>query len=64
MEIVGVSRSFILRLLEQGDIPFHRAGARMRIRLQDLLTYRKEKLRQQTILDEVVREAQELNMRY
>ena len=64
VEIVGVSRSFSLRLLEQGDIPFHRAGARRRIRLQDLLTYRKEKLRQQTILDEMVHEAQELNMRY
>jgi len=63
-EIIGVSRPFMIRLLEQGSLPFHMAGTHRRVRLQDVLAYRQEKQRQRGILDELVREAQELNMGY
>jgi excisionase family DNA binding protein len=63
-EIIGVSRPFMIRLLEQGSLPFHMAGTHRRVRLQDALAYQQEKQRQRGILDELTREAQELNMGY
>ena len=39
--ILGVSRPFLLRLLENGDMPFHMAGSHRRIYLRDLLDYKR-----------------------
>jgi excisionase family DNA binding protein len=63
-EIIGISRPFLVRLLEQGDIPFYRVGAHRRVRLQDVLAYTEELHRRRAILSELVREAQELDMGY
>jgi excisionase family DNA binding protein len=56
-DLLGVSRQYMVRLLEDGKLPFHRAGTHRRIYLQDLMAYKKERDKQRReALDEMARE--------
>jgi len=41
--MLGVSRPFLIGLLKEGKIPYHKTGTHRRIFLKDLLDYRKER---------------------
>lgn len=40
-DFLGVSRQYLVRLLEQDRIPYHRTGTHRRIYFKDILEYRK-----------------------
>jgi excisionase family DNA binding protein len=63
-KLLGVSRTHFMRILQNGDIPYRMVGAHHRVRLDDLLKYREERERRGKALDELVAQAQELDMGY
>jgi len=42
-DYLGVSRPHLVKMLEEGDIPFHRVGSHRRVRLIDLRQYQKKR---------------------
>ena len=64
-DLLNVSRPYLVGLLENRAIPFRRVGNRRRVRLTDILTYRRrEELERQRILDELTAEAEHLGIEY
>ena len=55
---LGVSRQFLVRLLDEGKIPFHRVGTHRRVYLQDLISFRTERdQRRHEAIRQMAREA-------
>lgn len=64
-EVLKVSRPFVIKLLEDGHIPFRKVGKHRRIRIEDVLDYkRKIDQRREEVLDQLVADAQEQHMGY
>jgi len=64
-EMLNVSRPYIVKLLEEGKIPFHKVGTHRRIKLKDMQAYQRAYEKQQDeALGELAKQAQELDMGY
>jgi excisionase family DNA binding protein len=62
-DILNVSRTFLIRLLEQKAIPYRMVGSHRRLSLKDVLAYRKtSERRQQKALGSLVKESEDLEL--
>lgn len=62
-ELLNVSRSHLVKLLERGELPNPRAGISHRIVLKDLLVYKERRDRERLeALDEITRVSDELGL--
>ncbi|MBO0611794.1 helix-turn-helix domain-containing protein [Thiothrix fructosivorans] len=63
--ILNVSRPYLVKLIESGEIPFHKNGVRRKVLFKDLMEYKQKRDRESMVLlDELTAEAQELDMGY
>lgn len=54
-DLLGISRPTLVKLLEAGEIPFEQPGRHRRVRLADVLAYRKHRsVERRASLDEMV----------
>jgi len=64
-DILQVSRPHVVKLLEEGKIPYHKAGSHRRILQQDLATYELAlKTTRKASLDYLAKQAQKENLGY
>ena len=64
-DLLNVSRPFLIQLLEEKKIPYHKVGSHRRIYAEDVLGYKRAIDRERRkVLDELAQEAQELGMGY
>lgn len=62
-DLLSVSRPYLIKLLENGQIPYHRVGSHRRIRLGDLLDYKRSRDRlRKDHLNEIVRVSESLGL--
>ncbi|WP_199444030.1 helix-turn-helix domain-containing protein [Umezawaea beigongshangensis] len=59
-DMLGISRPTLVKLLEDGEIPYQQPGRHRRITLADLVTYRQRaRARRRRALEEMTRQADE-----
>jgi excisionase family DNA binding protein len=64
-DILNVSRPFLIKLIEDGQIPYRKVGTHRRIRFEDLMVYKRDiDNKRRAVLADLVSEAQELDMGY
>ena len=64
-DILNVSRPYVIKLLDEGAMPFRMVGTHRRIRLPDVLAYKDKKdSASDAAMDELVAQAQQLKLGY
>jgi len=64
-DLLNVSRPHLVKLLEDGVLPYHKTGKHRRVRFEHLMHFKSERDRATEIaMEELAKEAQELEMGY
>lgn len=64
-DLLNVSRPHVVKLLEAGQIPFHRTGRHRRVRFADLMAFKAQRERDShAALERLAQQAQELGLGY
>ena len=62
-DILNVSRPFLVKLLEKGEIPYIKVGSHRRILFQHLMTYKQQrKVQRRQLLDELIEMTEEAGL--
>jgi excisionase family DNA binding protein len=60
-EVLGVSRPFLIRVLEAGEIPYRKVGRHRRVLMKDVLFYKQTtQVKRQAAMDDLVRISEEM----
>jgi excisionase family DNA binding protein len=60
-EVLGVSRPFLIRVLEAGEIPYRKVGRHRRVLMKDVLSYKQTThVKREAAMDELVRISEEM----
>jgi excisionase family DNA binding protein len=61
--LLGVSRPYLVELLEKGAMPFHKVGSHRRVLAEDLVVYKERRdAERRQALDEIVKESEGLGL--
>lgn len=64
-DMLNVSRPHLVKLLESGALPFHKAGKHRRVRFADLMAFKTARDRDSGLaMEELARQAQDLRLGY
>lgn len=64
-ELLNVSRPYVVKLLETGQLPYRKVGSKRRIFAKDVLQYKAEiENKRRRVLDILAQKSQELNLGY
>ena len=64
-DVLNVSRPFLIKMLEQGALPHRKVGKHRRIKMDDVMAYKRNIDRErEAVLDALVTDAQEQDMGY
>lgn len=61
-ELLGVSRPHVVKLIDSGILPGRMAGTHRRVRMTDLVAYKRTVDRRHAFLDELAAESQEMGL--
>lgn len=60
-DFLNVSRPYLIKLLEQGEIPYIKVGTHRRVRSEDLMTYKQQRdTKRSNLLDDLIQESQDM----
>ncbi|OZI34233.1 DNA-binding protein [Bordetella genomosp. 10] len=64
-DLLNVSRPHLVKLLEDGALPFHKTGKHRRVRFADLMAFKSQRDQaSEQAMEELAKQAQELGMGY
>jgi len=63
-DLLGLSRTYIVRLIDQGSVPAYMAGTHRRLLASDVLAYRERRASKLVALDELTEADEELGLSY
>lgn len=64
-DLLNVSRPYLVKLLEDGALPFHKTGKHRRVRFADVMRYKAEREQESAdAMAELAQQAQELQLGY